>query len=145
MDEKQIIKIKYKNNFYTFKTNLIGKIQIKNILMAMIAAEKSNIDFKSIVNVINKINPVSGRLEKIGRIRNNSKVILDYAHTPDALKTCLQSLKAQYNTKKNSAVILLCTIDNLFQDFKIDGAVLEMYQNLFLGRVKKFYEMNNIT
>ena len=52
---------------------------------------------------------------------------------------------AVYNTKINSAVILLCTIDNLFQDFKIDGAVLEMYQNLFLGRVKKFYEMNNIT
>jgi murE/murF fusion protein len=45
--------------------------------MAMIAAEKSNIDFKNILNVIGKVNPVSGRLEKIGRIRNNSKVILD--------------------------------------------------------------------
>ena len=102
--EKQIIKIKYKNNFYSFKTNLIGKIQIKNILMAMIAAEKSNIDFKSIVNVISKVNPVSGRLEKIGRIRNNSKVILDYAHTPDALKTCLQNLKDQFKNNKISIV-----------------------------------------
>ena len=72
--------------------------------MAMIAAEKSNIDFKNIVNVISKINPVSGRLEKIGRIRNNSKVILDYAHTPDALKTCLQNLKDQFKNKKISIV-----------------------------------------
>lgn len=102
--EKQIIKIKYKNNFYVFETNLIGKIQIKNILMAMIAAEKSNIDFKNIVNVINKVNPVNGRLEKIGRIKNNSKVILDYAHTPDALKTCLQNLKDQFKNKKISIV-----------------------------------------
>jgi len=104
MDEKQIIKIKYKNNFYSFETNLIGKIQIKNILMAMIAAEKSNVDFKNIVNVISKVNPVSGRLEKIGRIRNNSKVILDYAHTPDALKTCLQNLKDQFKNNKISIV-----------------------------------------
>jgi len=39
----------------------------------------------------------------------------------------------------------LCTVDNLFQDFKIEGADLLMYQNLFLGRVKKFYEINNFS
>jgi len=38
----------------------------------------------------------------------------------------------------------LCTVDILFQDFKIEGAELLMYQNLFLGRVKKFYEMNDL-
>ncbi len=50
-----------------------------------------------------------------------------------------------YKTKMNAGIILLCTVDNLFQEFTIDGAELEMYQNLFLGRVKKFYEMNNIS
>ena len=50
-----------------------------------------------------------------------------------------------YKTNITSGVILLCTVDNLFQDFKIEGAELEMYQNLFLGRVKKFSEMNNIS
>ena len=104
MDEKQIIKIKYKNNYYSFKINLIGKIQIKNILMAMIAAEKSNIKFKDIVKVISKLIPVDGRLEKIGKIRNNSKVILDYAHTPDALETCLQNLNEQFKNKNISVV-----------------------------------------
>ena len=49
-----------------------------------------------------------------------------------------------YGTKMKAGIILLCTKDILFQEFKIDGAELEMYQNLFLGRVKKFYEMNNI-
>ncbi len=102
--DKQIIKIKYKKFFYKFKINLIGKIQIKNILMAMIAAEKSNVDFKKIVQVIKKIKPVDGRLEKIGNIKNNSFVILDYAHTPHALKTCLQNLKEQFNNKKISIV-----------------------------------------
>jgi len=50
-----------------------------------------------------------------------------------------------YKSNITSGVILLCTVDNLFQDFKIEGAELEMYQNLFLGRVKKFNEMNNIS
>ena len=50
-----------------------------------------------------------------------------------------------YKTNITSGVILLCTVDNLFQDFKIEGAELLMYQNLFLGRVKKFKEMNDIS
>ena len=50
-----------------------------------------------------------------------------------------------HGTKMKAGIILLCTKDILFQEFKIEGAELEMYQNLFLGRVKKFYEMNNIS
>jgi len=82
----------------------VGKIQIKNILMAMLAAEKSGLNFKQIINVIDKVKPVSGRLEKIGVIKNNSMVILDYAHTPDALRTCLKNLKEQFKNKKISIV-----------------------------------------
>ena len=101
---KQLIEIKYKNKIYNFQTCLEGKIQIKNILMAMLAAEKSGLIFKKIVNVIEKVKPVSGRLERLGVLKNNSKVILDYAHSPDALQTCLQNLKDQYKDKKISIV-----------------------------------------
>jgi len=50
-----------------------------------------------------------------------------------------------YKTSITSGVILLCTVDNLFQDFTIDGAELIMYQNLFLGRLKKFNELKNLS
>ena len=50
-----------------------------------------------------------------------------------------------YKTNITSGVILLCTVDNLFQDFKIEGKELIMYQNLFLGRVKKFNEQKNLS
>ena len=50
-----------------------------------------------------------------------------------------------YKTNITSGVILLCTVDNLFQEFKIEGPELLMYQNLFLGRVKKYNEMNNLS
>ena len=103
-DDKQLIYIRYKKNTYKILVNLIGKIQLKNIFMAMLAAEKSNLVFKKIVNSIRYIKPVRGRLEKIGNIKNNSKVILDYAHTPDALKACLLNLKEQFADKKISIV-----------------------------------------
>ena len=48
-----------------------------------------------------------------------------------------------HGTKMKAGIILLCTVDNLYQEFKIEGNELEMYQNLFLGRVKKFNEMKN--
>jgi MurE/MurF fusion protein len=102
--DSQLIKIKYKNILYDLQINLIGKIQLKNILMAMIAAEKSNLNFKKITNIISKVKPVNGRFEKIGKIKNNSSVILDYAHTPEALKTCLKNLKDQFKNKKISIV-----------------------------------------
>ena len=72
--------------------------------MAILAAEKSGIKFSNIINVLHKIKPVEGRLEKIGKIKNNSKVILDYAHTPAALELALLNLKEQFPTSKVSLV-----------------------------------------
>tara|TARA_B100000963_G_scaffold136920_1_gene119119 strand:+ start:51 stop:2891 length:2841 start_codon:yes stop_codon:yes gene_type:complete len=98
----QVIKIQHKRSIKIIKINLIGKIQLKNILMAIIAAEESNLSLERIFKVIPKIIPVNGRFEKIGKIKNNSKVILDYAHTPEALKTCILNLKEQFKDKKVS-------------------------------------------
>ena len=102
--EKQSLKINYKNKLYTLELNLIGKVQLKNLLMSMIAANMSNIEFRKVVNVVKKIKSVPGRFEKIGTIKNNSLVILDYAHTPDALKICLQNIKDQFQNRKISLV-----------------------------------------
>ncbi len=99
-NENQLIKFKHKNLIKGINLNLIGKIQINNILMAAMAAQKSNLNFENILKVLPKLKPVEGRLEKIGKIKNNSIVILDYAHTPDALKVCLLNIKEQFPDKK---------------------------------------------
>ena len=98
--EKQAFQLNYKNKTYNLYINLIGKVQLKNILMAMLAVENSKINFEKIANVISKIKNVNGRLEKIGKLKNNAKIILDYAHTPDALKNCLKNLQDQFKNRK---------------------------------------------
>ena len=50
--EMQVIKIKYKRSIKIIKLNLIGKIQLKNILMAIIAA-KSNLSLNRIFEFSN--------------------------------------------------------------------------------------------
>ena len=99
-NEHQNLVIKYKSKVFEITLNLIGKIQIKNILMAILAAIKSKLKIAAITKIINKLKPVEGRLEKVGMLKNKSKVILDYAHTPDALETVLINIKEQFPLSK---------------------------------------------
>ncbi len=97
--EGQVLTIKLNSSIQDLNLNLIGKVQLKNVLMAIIAAKYSGVSLNKILNTIPKLKPVDGRFEKIGKIKNQSKVILDYAHTPDALKTCLLNLREQFPNK----------------------------------------------
>ena len=49
-----------------------------------------------------------------------------------------------YQTNITLGIILLCTVDNCYQEFRIEGNELITYQNLFLGRLKKFNEMRKL-
>ena len=83
---------------------MIGGIQIKNLMFAIIAAYLSNIKINKIVRSIHKIKPIKGRFEKIGYLKNNASVILDYAHTPNALETAMLNLKEEFPLSKISLV-----------------------------------------
>ena len=126
--EKQILEIKFKKVKYKIYLNLIGKIQIKNILMAIIAANKSGLEFKKILKVLPKIKSVEGRLEKIGKIRNNSRVILDYAHTPAALELALSNLKEQFPYNKIN-LLFGCGGDRDLKKRPIMGRIAGKYSN----------------
>ena len=48
-----------------------------------------------------------------------------------------------YNSNITQGIVLLCTVDNLFQDFRIQGVKLEEYQNKFLEKVEQYYHQRN--
>ncbi len=125
-EEKQFLKIKYNSKKYSFYLNLIGKIQIKNLFMAILAAENKNLKFEKIIKVLNKIKPVSGRLEKIGNLKNNAICVLDYAHTPEALNQCLSNIKEQFSNKK-IAIVLGCGGDRDHSKRSIIGKIANKY------------------
>ena len=49
-----------------------------------------------------------------------------------------------YNSRISQGIVLLCTVDNLFQDFRIQGKKLEEYQNKFLEKVEQFYNQRDM-
>ena len=61
---------------------------------------------KHILNQIHKIKPVSGRLECVASLKNNSNIVVDFAHTPDALEQSLIALKKQF--KKEIIIVFGC-------------------------------------
>ena len=104
--DKQIIKILDNYKTYLLEIPLIGYFQVKNLLMAILAASSCGIKRDKIFKQIKKIKPVSGRLECVSKLKNNSKIIVDFAHTPDALKQTLIALKQQY--KREIIIVFGC-------------------------------------
>ena len=93
-----INKKKYKIN----KINLITDIELENLECAITCCLALNINVKKIIKILGKIINPPGRLQTINYKKKKSKIIIDYAHTPDALKRTLKLLKSE-----NSKPVLL--------------------------------------
>ena len=124
----QNVSFKFKGEIFSFQTSLIGKVQIKNLLMAMLAANAMNLPMKKIIQTIKKIKSINGRLQEIGKLKNNSKVILDYAHSPDALLNCIKSIKDQFKLSKIS-IVFGCGGERDKPKRKIMGRIANQYCN----------------
>ena len=102
----QIVKISINKKISTLKIPLIGYFQVKNLLLAVSAALHCGLNQKEILNKIHKIKTVTGRLENVACVNNNSNIIVDFAHTPDALEQTLIALKKQF--KKKIIIVFGC-------------------------------------
>jgi len=76
---------------FDINSSIIGEHNLENILNSIGAAIASGVDLSTIKTGIENVN-VPGRLEKIINNRKFS-VFVDYAHTPDALKNVLSTIK----------------------------------------------------
>jgi UDP-N-acetylmuramoyl-L-alanyl-D-glutamate--2,6-diaminopimelate ligase len=94
--DKQMIEFEYLGKTYFFKTAIIGRFQIDNILIAAFLVSHFGINLSDIVQILPKLIEVPGRLEKI-KTSDNLNIFVDYAHTPQALQFVLTELKSLSN------------------------------------------------
>ena len=87
-------KIEYKKEIYEVKAPLIGEFNVYNLLAVIASLVASGYPIQKIVKKISFLSQVPGRMERLGS-KNTPKIFVDYAHTPDALKKALQTLKKQ--------------------------------------------------
>ena len=74
------------------RSSLMGEINIYNILAASAAALSLHVDLDAIAEGIEKLEMVPGRLELV-KSPSALALVVDYAHTPDALLKALTTLR----------------------------------------------------
>ncbi len=100
------LKIKAFGTRYRVDFALPGAFQIDNALCALALVIACGAAPRSVVPFLSRLVGVPGRMQVAGRRRNGAVVIVDYAHTPDALSTVLQA--ARPAAKRNLIVVFGC-------------------------------------
>ena len=79
------------NDCDIYKTKLIGKYNIYNLTLVIATLNNLGFDYEQISKVIEKLDSPSGRMDKV--MYGNNAIIIDYAHTPDAVEKVLLTAK----------------------------------------------------
>ncbi|PMP90544.1 MAG: UDP-N-acetylmuramoyl-L-alanyl-D-glutamate--2,6-diaminopimelate ligase [Hydrogenobaculum sp.] len=90
--EDKLLSFYYKNKRYTLKTNLMGAFQAYNMSASILLSLYMDFDIEDIQNGLLSLSSIPGRFETIDI--NGVKVVIDYAHTPDALEKLLKTARA---------------------------------------------------
>jgi UDP-N-acetylmuramyl tripeptide synthase len=74
------------------RSTLIGDYNASNLLVVMGALRALGLPLADIAAVVPQLTPVPGRLQPVaGQRPGEAAVVVDYAHTPDALDKVLQA------------------------------------------------------
>lgn len=83
----------------TLNLPLIGLFNLSNVLAVVATLGAYGIAFNDILRAIQMMRSVPGRMQLLGGAHQQPLVVVDYAHTPDALQNALQALRAHTRGK----------------------------------------------
>ena len=76
----------------TVKTQLVGHFNVSNALAVLGALLARGVALRAALDAIEALTPAPGRMQQVGG-QDAPMVVIDYAHTPDALEKTLQALR----------------------------------------------------
>ncbi len=86
------------NGRASVETGLLGRYNISNLLAVAAVLIDAGLRPQAIAERFARLHPPAGRLEKIGG-HNEPLVVIDYAHSPDALASALHALRPVANAR----------------------------------------------
>ncbi|WP_347303275.1 UDP-N-acetylmuramoyl-L-alanyl-D-glutamate--2,6-diaminopimelate ligase [Croceibacterium sp. TMG7-5b_MA50] len=89
----QELVVEHAGTAYTVNLPLIGEYQVANALVAAALVLATGGDPAATFDVLERLQPVRGRLERAAILANGVPAYVDYAHTPDALASAIAALR----------------------------------------------------
>jgi len=80
------------NGRATVETGLVGRYNISNLLAVAAVLHDAGLPAAEVARRVAELTPPPGRMERVGG-NGEPLVVIDYAHTPDALENALQALR----------------------------------------------------
>jgi UDP-N-acetylmuramoyl-L-alanyl-D-glutamate--2,6-diaminopimelate ligase len=75
------------------RSPLLGRFNAANLLAVLAVLLAAGVPLAEATNTLAHAQPVAGRMERFGGSDSQPLVVVDYAHTPDALEKVLQALR----------------------------------------------------
>lgn len=92
-------------NRIEFATQLTGRFNVSNLLAIFAAAVELGKDPQEVLCVLSTLKPVSGRFETL-HSKDGVSAIVDYAHTPDAVKNVLSTVNEVLRGRGNIITVV---------------------------------------
>lgn len=89
-------------------TRLIGEFNAYNLTAIYGVAHLLGIERQEALTILSSLTPPEGRFDQIVSARDKIVGIVDYAHTPDALKNVLQTIQAIRGGNENVITVVGC-------------------------------------
>jgi UDP-N-acetylmuramoyl-L-alanyl-D-glutamate--2,6-diaminopimelate ligase len=79
---------------HAVKSPLLGRFNVDNLLAVAGVLYALGDDPAQVADTLSQLQPIHGRMNRLGGDGHAPLVVIDYAHTPDALEQALTSLRA---------------------------------------------------
>jgi len=89
----QKIVVRAKGQDYALNFPLMGEFQVSNALCAAALVMATGYEAKDVLPLLETLKGARGRLDLVGHHKSGAPIIVDYSHTPGALKVALATLR----------------------------------------------------
>jgi UDP-N-acetylmuramoyl-L-alanyl-D-glutamate--2,6-diaminopimelate ligase len=89
----QDLTLSFQDRVYDVRLPLAGAFQAANVLVAAGLCLAVGEDPQGVMAALSTLNGAPGRMQRVGRAPSGGEAYVDYAHTPDGLKTVLEALR----------------------------------------------------
>ena len=96
-DTRSILRVVIDGEAHELITPLLGRFHSKNLLAALACLCANDVEPGAAIKALGAVERIPGRFDVLGAVPGRPRVVIDYAHTPEALAFLLESTRLVFD------------------------------------------------